>query len=120
RAECPRDEIRVSKLVAFLAAGRLEPDRERLETLDALLGQQRDDEARVETARQQHPDRHVGHHAAPNRPRDDLDELFLERGELDLRLAVPLERGAPIALFPTPAVRLDRHPRRRRKLVYAL
>ena len=61
------DQVGVLELVALLAADGFEADAERLQPVLAGLGEQRDDEAGVDAAGQQHPDRHVGHHAAARR-----------------------------------------------------
>jgi hypothetical protein len=58
------DEIGIDELVALLAVGLLEADGEGLEVLLALLGEEPDDDARIDAAREQHADRHVGDHAA--------------------------------------------------------
>ena len=61
------DQVGVVELVAGLAAGGLEADAERAQAVLALLGEQRDDQAGVEAAGQQHADRHVGDHPARHR-----------------------------------------------------
>ena len=54
------------ELVALAVADVGEADRERRQPALALLGQQRDDQARVDPARQQDADRHVGDHPPPH------------------------------------------------------
>ena len=81
-----RDEVGVPELVALLVADRLEADAERRQPVLAGLGQQADDEARVEAAREQHADRHVG------------DEPALD-GEAQRRL----DRVAPLVVGAVPA-----------------
>ena len=58
-----RDQVGVGELVAAQAAYRFEADAEGRQAALAALREQRDDEARVEPARQQHADGHVGDHA---------------------------------------------------------
>ncbi len=62
-AEMAGNDVGVGELVAGLAADRLEADRERRQPVLALLRQQPHDQARVQPARQQHPDLDVGHEA---------------------------------------------------------
>ena len=61
------DQVGVDELVPLATADRVEADAEGLQAALALLGQQRDDQARVEAAREQHADGHVGDHP-PARP----------------------------------------------------
>ena len=60
------DQVGVGELVALAPADRLEADRERGQAALALLGQQADDQARVQAAGEQDPHGHVGDHAPPD------------------------------------------------------
>ena len=61
------DHVGVAKLVAFALADVVEPDAERGESLLTRARKQPDDQARVQTARQQHAHGHVGDHAPLDR-----------------------------------------------------
>ncbi len=66
-AETFGDDVGVAELVARDAADGLETDRERRQTVLACLGEKPDDQAGVDSARQQAPDGHVGHQASLHR-----------------------------------------------------
>ena len=66
-AEAFRHQVGVDELVARFAAGGLEADREGAQVVLAGLGQQGHDQAGIHAAREQHADRHVGHHPAAHR-----------------------------------------------------
>ena len=76
-AELLRDEVGVLVLVALLPARRREADAEGRQAALAGLGEQRDDEARVEAAGEQHPDRHVGDHPPLDGAAQRVEDLLL-------------------------------------------
>ena len=63
-AEALGDDVGVLELVALDAADRFEADGEGRQPVLAGLGEQADDQAGVDAARQQAPDGHVGHQPA--------------------------------------------------------
>jgi hypothetical protein len=67
-------------VVRFVVLGVLEPDREGLDRLGALLLHQRHDERRVDPAGQEGPERHVGDHALAHRRGEPFLELFFGVG----------------------------------------
>ena len=64
--ELARHQVRVAELVALAPGDVGEADRERREPALALLGEHRHDQARVQPAREQDADGHVGDHAPPH------------------------------------------------------
>jgi hypothetical protein len=112
------DRVGVLELVALAPAGVGEADRERGQAALALLGEQRDDQARVEPARQQHPDRDVGDHPAPHRDAQRLEQRVLPVLRRPVRVR-PLERRVPVGALRAGAVALDGQDRRRRELADA-
>ena len=93
--ELARDEVGELELVALAPARVGEADRERGQAALALLGEQRDDQARVEPAGEQHADRDVGDHPPPDRDAQRLEQ----RVPPVLRRAVrarALERRVPV------------------------
>ena len=77
-----------------MAADVLEPDAERPQALLPLLGQQRDDEARVHAAGEQHAHGDVGDQVM-------FDRLFDALLEDDLRLGEPGDAALRTPADPT-------------------
>ena len=114
------DHVRVVVLVARLACCGVESDAERGQTVLALLGQQRHHHRRVDTARQQHPDRHVGHHPARHRHPQRVDQRVLPvllRPRLTVGVAA--EFRCPVHRVGVASVRLDHPHGRRRQFAHA-
>ncbi len=104
------DELRVGVLVARAAADLLEADVERLQVRHARLGEQRDDQAGVEAAREQHADGYVGDHPPPDRRTQRLDHGVAPVAGLHPLVAViAAEVGQPVGVPAPAAVALDEH-----------
>ena len=115
------DHVRVAKLVALALADVVEADAERRQLFLSRVGQQRDDQARVQAAGQQHSDRDVGHHPAldrgPGRLEDRLVPVLLGVTGVSLLAA---EVRLPVAPLVALAVLGDEQRRRRGELADAL
>ena len=119
--ELLRDQVGVAELVALAAAAGLEADRERLQPALAGLGEQRDDEARVQAPGEQDADRDVGHHAAVDRGAQRVEQGVLPVVLVpELLLRQPAVGRRPVALLRAPPVGLDDEQRGRRQLADAL
>ncbi len=115
------DQVRELELVALVLADPVETDAEGREPALSVLREQGDDQTRVETPRQEDPDRNVRHHAAlhgdAQRIAHRLGPIFgLPAGEARVTRVV----RPPIALGDAPPVGRDDHYRRRRQLAHAL
>ena len=71
------DDVGVLELVALDATDRLEADRERRQAVLARLGEQPDDQARVDATRQQTADGHVGDQSAIDGHPQSLENRIL-------------------------------------------
>ena len=111
-AELARDQVGELELVAGALADVLEADRERRQPGLALAGEQRDDQRGVQAAAEQDPDRHVGHHPAP----DGALERLAHRVRPVVDVEPALERRVPVDALDASPVGLDREDRRRREL----
>jgi hypothetical protein len=105
------------ELVALVPAPRLEADAVGGHAVPALLGEQGDEEARVETSREQHRDGHVSREAAAHRAAQgvvhELDPVAgAEPGVHRTALVV----GLPVAPVGHPPGPVDHAHRRRREL----
>ena len=113
-------EVAIEKLVALALAEGLEADAEGLQPVLAGLRQQRDDDARVKPARQQHPDRHVGHHP----PLDGGAQRVEHRlgpvlGAMSWRIGRARVRRVPVGPLRAAAVGFDDEHARGRELAHA-
>jgi len=116
-----RDQVRPGELVSRAAAGLLEADAEGGEAALAPLGEQRDDQARVEPTRKEDADRHVGHHAALDGDPEPFEHCLLPlllRARAAGRAAAEL-RAPVLGLVPA-AVGLDGQQRRGRELAHTV
>ena len=115
------DDVGIDELVADLAMGILEADREGLQVLLAGLGEQRDDQAGIDAPRQQHADRHVGDHAPVHRQPQRREQPFapLVCRHVDVRVGA-LVVHLPVDVVLHAAVRLDDPDGGRRQLLDAL
>ncbi len=114
------DQVRVLELVPPLLAHRLEADREGIQPALSLLGQQADDEARVQPPREQHADVHVRHQAALDRTTERLEHLVLPVLEAEPALALGrLEARLPVGALALCPIRLNDPDGRGRELAHA-
>ncbi|MEZ5176991.1 MAG: hypothetical protein R2746_01560 [Acidimicrobiales bacterium] len=102
--EALRHHVAPAELVAGLAAHRLEAHRERGQAVLAGLGEQANDEAGVEAARQEAAHGHVGHQAPPHRGAQGVEGGVLPvGGRPGVAGRVSLEARLPVAhLAPGP------------------
>ena len=111
------DDVRVLELVALDAADGFEADGERLQPVLTGFGQQPDDQAGVDAARQQASDRYVGDQPALDREpqRGENRVLPIAFGPVRPVLAAA-EVGLPVRRRGATTVGLDRDERGRRDL----
>ena len=76
-------------ILELVEGALLEADRERLETLRALRGRQGREDRRVDAAREEHADRHVGNEMGPDRLAQACAQLLDELGLLVVRAHLP-------------------------------
>ena len=57
------NDVGIFEFITLLTAGFLESDRERVQSVLTLFSEQTDDQAGIQSARQQHTDRYVGNQA---------------------------------------------------------
>ena len=115
------DHIGVAKFVALALTDVVKPDAERGESLLTRARQQPDDQARVQTAGQQHAHRNVGDHAPPYRGLERPEHLprpVLLRPCGTLRTAAVI--GRPVGVDRALPVRLDGHHGGGRELAHPL
>ncbi len=109
-AVVPGDDVGVLELVALLAAGGLEADREGLQAVLTRLGEQPDDQAGVQATRQQAADGDVGDEAALDRGAQRGEDRVLPVGLRPVgALGGALEDRLPVGLLRSRAVGLDAH-----------
>ena len=112
RPELARDEVGEGELVALAVARVREADRERGQPALARLGEQRDDQRRVQPAREQHADGDVGHHAPLHGGAQRGEQRRLPVGRRPVRpLGVAAERRVPPAPLAPPPVGLAHEQR---------
>ena len=116
-SERARDEVGVLVLVTGFSTGRVESDAERREVALSLLGEQRDDQGRVDTAREQHADRYVGDHPPAYRHPQGVDEGFAPLRLVPIQaVGMRFENRIPVTLFGGCAVGCDGADRGGRQL----
>ena len=119
--EALRDQIGIEELVALFAVGFLEADGKGFQAALALFGQKSDDDAGINPARQQHPHRHVGDHAAADGEPQGLEDPVAPVLATKLRVgAVALVGRRPVDVIMHGAV--GRNPPKgcRRQFAYAV
>ncbi len=113
-------QVGVVELVAGLAVAAVEADAERAQVLLAGLGEQRHDEAGVQSAGEQHPDRHVGDQPSAYRRAQRVADRGPPVGGVHPRVGgLPHVVGSPVHLLAAAPVRLDHPQGGRRQLAHA-
>ncbi len=119
-AELLGHDVRVLELVAGFPADRLEADRKSFQTRLPQLGEQRHDQARIDAAREQHADRHVGDHAAlDGSAQRGFNHRFAFRGRQRGQRDVRAHWQRPVDAVAAGTIRREGGNRRRRQLAHA-